>query len=100
GVRKNGRGLVDLEGWERTWADRGRTFAYVELMEAAGREPGFAHLVDPDDPSFARPHDMMAAIDHFCARTAQPSPTGPSEYVRTILDSLALKYRLVIRNLE
>jgi rhamnulokinase len=97
---KNVMGLWMLQSCRRSWADRGRKFAYGELMEAAGREPGFAHLVDPDDPSFARPDDMTAAIDRFCARTAQPSPTSPSAYARTILDSLALKYRLVIRNLE
>jgi rhamnulokinase len=97
---KNVMGLWMLQCCRRSWADMGRKFAYGELIEAAGREPGFAHLVDPDDPSFVRPDDMMAAIDRFCARTAQPSPTGPSSYARAILDSLALKYRLVIRNLE
>jgi rhamnulokinase len=97
---KNVMGLWMLQSCRRSWANLGRKFAYGELMEAAGREPGFAHLVDPDDPSFARPDDMTAAIDRFCARTAQPSPTGPSAYARAILDSLALKYRLVIRNLE
>ena len=97
---KNVMGLWMLQSCRRSWAEAGGTFDYGELMEAAGREPAFAHLVDPDDLSFIHPHDMTAAIDRFCARTAQPSPAGPSAYVRTILDSLALKYRLVIRDLE
>jgi rhamnulokinase len=97
---KNVMGLWMLQCCRRSWAEMGRKFAYAELMEAAAREPGFAQLVDPDDSSFTRPDDMTAAIDRFCARTGQPSPAGPSAYARTILDSLALKYRLVIRNLE
>jgi rhamnulokinase len=43
---------------------------------------------------------MLVAIDQYCARTEQPQPFGPGAYVRTILESLALKYRLVLRNLE
>jgi rhamnulokinase len=97
---KNVMGLWMLQCCRRSWADLGRKFAYGELMEAAGREPGFRHLVDPDDASFARPDDMPQAIDRFCRKTGQPSPTTPAAYARTILDSLALKYRLVLGNLE
>jgi rhamnulokinase len=78
----------------------GRRFTYGELMELAGRESGFQQLIDPDDASFIRPDDMPAAIDRFCTRTAQACPTTPGRYTRAILDSLALKYRLVLRNLE
>ena len=97
---KNVMGLWMLQSCRKSWADLGRRFTYVELMDAAGRERGFQHLVDPDDTSFIRPNDMPAAIDRFCARTAQPAPASPGVYARAILDSLALKYRLVIRNIE
>ena len=69
-------------------------------MTAAAEAPGLRHLVDPDDASFVTPDSMPEAIDRFCRRTDQPAPTTPGEYARTILDSLALKYRLVIRDLE
>ena len=69
-------------------------------MEVAAREPGFRHLVDPDDPSFANPDDMPDAIDRFCRRTDQPIPSTPGSYARTVFDSLALKYRVVLRDLE
>jgi rhamnulokinase len=69
-------------------------------MDAAAREPAFRHLVDPDDPSFTNPDDMPEAIDRFCRRTEQPAPATPGGYARTVFDSLALKYRLVIRDLQ
>ena len=97
---KNVMGLWMLQSCRRSWADLGRKFEYGELMDAAGREPAFRHLVDPDDTSFVRPDDMPAAIDRFCRKTGQPTPATPGAYTRTILDSLALKYRLVLRNLE
>jgi rhamnulokinase len=43
---------------------------------------------------------MPLAIDKFCERTHQPSPRAPGAYVRTVLESLAFKYRIVLRNLE
>jgi rhamnulokinase len=63
-------------------------------------EPPFRHLVDPDDPSFTRPDDMTAAITDYCARTGQGTPETPGAFVRTVLESLALKYRVVLEQLE
>ena len=97
---KNVMGLWLLQGCRRSWARQGHPFTYAELMDAAAREPGFVHLIDPDDPSFANPDDMPEAIDRFCRKTDQPAPSSPGSYARTVFDSLALKYRLVIRDLE
>jgi rhamnulokinase len=43
---------------------------------------------------------MPAAITAFCARTRQLSPTGRGATVRCILESLALKYRNTLDQLE
>jgi rhamnulokinase len=97
---KNVMGLWMLQCCRQSWTGQGQVYDYRELMELAGREPSFHHLVDPDDESFLRPADMPMAINQFCARTQQPAPSRPGGYVRAILESLALKYRLVLRNLE
>jgi rhamnulokinase len=97
---KNVMGLWMLQGCLRTWAAEGRDYGYDELIEAARRAPAFRHLVDPDDTLFLNPSDMTEAIDRFCRKTDQPVPEGPGAYVRTVLESLALKYHLVIRDLE
>ncbi len=97
---KNVMGLWMLQCCRRCWSATGNHHEYGDLMEAAGREPGFRHLVDPDDPSFLKPDDMRLAIDQFCKKTDQPAPASPGAYARTILESLALKYRLVLHDLE
>jgi rhamnulokinase len=97
---KNVMGLWLLQGCRQSWSRRNRQFSYVELMHAAAREPAFRHLVDPDESSFSNPDDMPEAIDRFCHRTDQPAPSTPGAYARTVFDSLALKYRLVIRDLQ
>ena len=69
-------------------------------MDLASRQKPFQHLVDPDDETFLCPDRMCAAIDAYCRKTQQPVPASPGAYVRTILESLAMKYRFVIGNLE
>ncbi|MFZ3342508.1 MAG: rhamnulokinase family protein [Terriglobales bacterium] len=97
---KNVMGLWMLRGCRQSWAAEGLEYDYRELMELASREIPFQHLVDPDDESFLSPADMCAAIAAYCNKTHQRVPATPGAHVRTILESLAMKYRSVIRNLE
>jgi len=97
---KNVMGLWMLQGCRHSWAAQGHSYDYAELIELAMRELSFRHLVDPDDESFLRPPDMLTAIDKFCTRSHQPVPREPGAYVRAVLESLAFKYRFVLRNLE
>ena len=97
---KNVMGLWMLQGCRNCWSARGQDSDYRELVELAGREPAFAHLVDPDDEAFLRPTDMLGAIDNSAGKTHQPEPSTPGAYVRCILESLAMKYRMVLRSLQ
>ncbi|HXW90505.1 MAG TPA: rhamnulokinase family protein [Terriglobales bacterium] len=97
---KNVMGLWMLQGCRNLWSRGGESAGYRELVELAGREPAFAHLVDPDDETFLRAVDMPAAIGEFCRKTHQPAPGTPGAYVRCVLESLAMKYRQVLGSLE
>ena len=97
---KNVMGLWMLQCCRQSWTAHESSYDYRELMELASQEASFCHLVDPDDESFLRPTDMPSAINQFCSRTHQPIPQRTGAYVRTILESLAFKYRVVLRNLE
>ena len=97
---KNVMGLWMLQGCRNCWSARGQTVEYRELVELSKNEKAFAHLVDPDDESFLRSSNMLSAIDAFCNRTHQPAPMTRGAYVRCVLESLALKYRLVLHSLE
>ena len=97
---KNVMGLWMLQGCRKSWTAQGLSLDYRELIELAARQTPFSQLIDPDDESFLRPPDMLAAIDQFCTRTHQPVPQEAGAYVRAVLESLAFKYRFVLRNLE
>jgi rhamnulokinase len=98
---KNVAGLWLLQSCRRAWAGEGRDYSYSELMAAAAEDRHtFASLFDPDDPRFLHPLDMRRAITDYCRGTGQHEPETPGSYVRAILESLALKYRLVLDTLE
>jgi rhamnulokinase len=62
--------------------------------------PPLRSLIDVDHPGFGMPTDMPERIQACCKRTGQPVPAGKGEIVRCVLDSLALKYRLVLDEME
>ena len=97
---KNVMGLWMLQCCRQWWSSEGHAYSYAELMDLAFREPGFKHLVDPNDESFLHPASMPQTIDKFCEKTQQPTPCNPGAYVRAVLESLALKYAVVIGEIE
>ena len=98
---KNIGGLWLLQSCRRSWAASGQNYAYDDLVEAAGDDKhSFSSLFDPDDRAFLHPENMALSIAHYCRQTGQPEPSGPPYYVRSILESLAFKYRVVLESLE
>jgi rhamnulokinase len=97
---KNIGGLWLLQSCRRCWADAGNEYSYDELLSAAAAEQSsFTSLVDPDHPSFHSPANMVAAIAGYCGRTDQPVPPSPAAYTKSILQSLAFKYKVVLESL-
>jgi rhamnulokinase len=97
---KNLCGLWLVQESRRHWAGHGEADPYERLVELAAAAPAFRSLVDVDDPAFAAPGDMPARIRERCRQTGQPVPETKGEIVRTALDSLALKYRHVLEQME
>jgi rhamnulokinase len=97
---KNVMGLWILQACRKCWSAAGKNYSYQDLMDLAAEAAPFQVLIDPDDESFLAPADMSGAIDAFCRRTEQASPSSAGEYVRAIFESLALKYRVVVQSLE
>ena len=97
---KNIGGLWLLQACRRDWASAGQDLTYDTLASAAADAAPFGAIIDPDDPAFLNPPQMTAAIVEYCRRTGQPPPDTPAAFARTIFESLALKYRLVIEWLE
>jgi rhamnulokinase len=57
-------------------------------------------LINPDDPRFAHPASMTAAIRDFLTESGQPLPETPADYVRVIFRSLAARYKEIVETLR
>lgn len=97
---KNIMGLWLLQESRREWERAGSSYSFPQLVQMAKDAPVFASLIDPDADVFLPPGDMPGRIRDYCARTGQRIPQTPGEFVRCILESLALKYRYVYEMTE
>jgi rhamnulokinase len=97
---KNIMGLWLVQGCKCAFDAKGEKHDYAELAKLAAEAKPLRSLLNLDDPRFLNPPDMPRAIQEFCRETGQPVPKTRGELVRCCLESLALKYREVLANLE
>jgi rhamnulokinase len=95
---KNIAGLWLLQECRRAWAAEGERFGYDELMQMAEAAGPARSIIDPDD--FLQPGGMPARIAAWCAERSLEVPKTKGEFCRTILESLAHRYREVLDGLE
>jgi rhamnulokinase len=99
-VLKNIAGLWLVQQCRNLWKQQGHEFGWEELTRRAEQTPPLLSLVDPDDHAFVAPRDMPAAIRDYCQQTGQPVPSSEGAIIRCALESLALRYRMVLGLLE
>jgi len=95
---KNIAGLWLLQECRRAWSQEGTEYTYEQLTRMAAEARPFAAMIDPD--AFLEPGDMPRKISEHCRGRGQEPPATHAEYVRTILESLAFRYRQVLESLE
>ena len=93
---KNITGMWLLEQCLSVWKGQGTEYTYDEMVALAQNAPEFLAFIDPDDAAFASPGNMPAAIAAYCRASGQHVPESHGEIIRIILESLALKYRMVL----
>lgn len=97
---KNVMGLWLIQRLRLAFSQRGFDRSYAELtkMAATAISPGI--FIDPDDATFLNPPNMETAILDFFKKTGQPAPQDEASMVRCVLESLALRYTQVLREVE
>ena len=97
---KNIMGLWLVQECRRAFERAGKSLNYAEMTHLAAESRPFCSLVDPDAAAFLAPADMPAEMINWCQARGRPAPSSAGEFVRTALESLALKYRMVLGWLE
>ncbi|NJL07291.1 MAG: rhamnulokinase [Methylacidiphilales bacterium] len=97
---KNIMGLWILQELKREWNACGLDYSWDDIASMAREGTGFPSLIDPDDARFLSPGPMNERIRNFCSGTHQPIPETPAAAARSVVASLALKYYIVLKQLE
>ncbi|MDP6777843.1 MAG: rhamnulokinase family protein [Candidatus Latescibacteria bacterium] len=97
---KNISGLWLVQECKRIWEREGRDYGYDELTQMAADATPLRAAVDPDAADFLSPGDMPARIREACRSTGQAVPESEGAVIRCALESLALKIRYTLGQLE
>ena len=96
---QNITGLWILQRLMAQWKERGERCEYDFLLSAA-ESADIPSVIDVDDKIFQNPVDMEDAIAEYCEAHGQPIPETYGEVVRCVLQSLALRYKQGIDQLN
>lgn len=97
---KNIMGLWLVQRCRAAFRAAGRELGYDELTRLAAEAEPHRSLVDPDSSALLSPSDMPAAIAEECRKAGEPVPESEGQFIRCALESLALKYSVVLKRLE
>jgi rhamnulokinase len=99
-LSKNIMGLWLVQECRRTWQSQGEDISYDEITHLAGDAKPFLAVVDTDADLFFHPGDLPDKLRKFCNESRQEIPQTKGEIVRVALESLALKYRHTLEQIE
>lgn len=97
---KNIMGLWLIQECRTEWKRQGKKYTFDELDAFADEAEPFRSFINPNDNVFTPPGDMPGRISEYCRRTGQPVLETPGQILRTALESLAMRYRQTLEEIE
>ncbi len=97
---KNIIGLWLAQESRRQWQREGCEYSFGQLEEMALTAEPFQSFIDPDAPEFVAAGNIPQRIREFCRKTGQKVPETAAEIMCCINQSLALKYRYALEQIE
>ncbi len=73
---------------------------YTELEKITSETLSPENIINPDNPVFYNPDNMMEAFDDYFKQTGQPPLSETGEYLRCAYNSLGLIFKYYIEKLE
>jgi rhamnulokinase len=97
---KNITGLWLVQECRRAWNRAGENLHWSDLDRLCAAQPPLQAFVNPDDHDFLAPRDMPEAICNFCRKTGQTVPSDKGGVLRCAIESIAMRFRKVLGDLE
>jgi len=97
---KNIIGLWLIQESRRQWIREGKEYSYGSLESMALEVTPLKSFFDPDAPEFMPAGNIPERIRKYCQKTGQEVPETIGEIVCCINQSLAMKYRYTLEQIE
>jgi rhamnulokinase len=97
---KNVMGLWLIQEFQRDLKSLGISRTFEEMDAEAEKALPFRTIINPDEPIFFEPGNLIGKIQSNCRLWNQPKPETVGEITRCIKESLALAYRSNLTKLE
>ena len=97
---KNIMGLWLMQECRRQWQREGVELSYPEMTDMAQKAEPFARHIEVDYSGFLAPGNMPERINSHLVETGQKTIDDKGQMMRVILESLALKYRVIMERIE
>jgi rhamnulokinase len=96
---QNITGLWIMQRLMAEWKERGEEQTFAQILPAA-EQANISSIIPVADAAFMNPSSMEQAICDYCKQSNQQVPQTKGELVRTVLLSLATKYREAINGIS
>lgn len=97
---KNIIGLWLIQESRRQWIREGKEYGFGELEQMASKVGFINSFIDTDKEEFVPAGNIPRRIREYCKQTNQYVPKNEAEIVRCIDQSLAIKYRFALEQIE
>lgn len=97
---KNINGLWIMQNLRRNWCEFEGQVSFPDIIAAARTAKRQDFMIDPKDPRFTAPLNMMKEIVSYCEEKGQGKPEGLGEMAMAIYNGLTQEYRKSIQHME
>ena len=97
---KNINGLWVMQNLRRNWCEFEYEVGFPDIIKASREAARQDFIIDPNDPRFTAPYNMMKEVIAYCEETGQGTPEGLGEIAMAIYNGLTQEYGKTVRNLE
>ena len=97
---KNINGLWIMQNLRRNWCEFEGEVSFPDIIREARAAKRQDFTINPKDPRFTAPLNMMKEISGYCRETGQGTPEGLGEMAMAIYNGLTEEYRKSIQYME
>ncbi len=97
---KNINGLWIMQNLRKNWCQFEEEVGFPDIIHAAKTAKSKNFTINPNDPRFTAPYNMMKEIIAYCEESGQGTPDGLGELAMAIYNGLTDEYKTVVEELE